>query len=53
MKIGSVDVHECLDVLEAATQSDIWKQLDEQERMRLVGRLSHILERAEITELKE
>lgn len=37
MKIGSVDVKtvgECLDVLEAATQSDLWKQLGKQERMR-------------------
>ena len=44
---------ECVDVLEDATQSDIWKQLDEQERIRLVGRLSHILETAELKELKE
>ena len=56
MKIGSIDaktVDEILDVLEAATQPDMGKQLPEQERMRLVGRLSHILETAEMKELKE
>jgi len=55
MKIGSVDVQtvdQCLDVLEQAVQSDIWKQLNEQDRTRLVFRLSHILEIAEMKELK-
>jgi len=46
-------VDDCLDILEAATQSDMWKQLPEQQRMRLVGRMSHILETAELKELKE
>jgi len=56
MKVGPVDVQtvdDCLDILEVAIQSDMWKQLNEQERIRLVGRLSHVLEVAEMKELKE
>ena len=50
MQIGSVDIQtvdECLDVLEDAFQSEMWRRLVGQERIRLVGRLSHILEIAE------
>ena len=46
MKVGSVDVatvDECLDVLEAAFQSDMWRHLPEQDRRRLVNRLYVIL----------
>jgi acyl-CoA reductase-like NAD-dependent aldehyde dehydrogenase len=56
MKIGPVDVKrldECLDVLEQAFQSPMWKQLNEQDRTRLLFRLSDILETAEKKELKE
>jgi len=56
MKIGPVDVQtvdECLDILEQAVQSGMWKQLNEQEIIRLLSRLSHILETAEMKELKE
>jgi hypothetical protein len=40
-------VDDCLNVLEVAFQSRRWKQLPQQERIRLVGRLSHIMEIAE------
>jgi hypothetical protein len=56
MNRGPVDVKtvdECLNVLVAAIQSDMWRQLDEQERIRLVGRLSNTLEIAELKELNE
>jgi len=46
MRIGQFDVNtvdECLDVLEAAFQSDMWRHLPEQERRRLVTRLYMIL----------
>jgi acyl-CoA reductase-like NAD-dependent aldehyde dehydrogenase len=46
MKIGTFDggtVDDCLDTLEAAFQSDMWKQLPEQDRRRLVNRLYTIL----------
>jgi len=46
MKIGSIDaktVDECLDVLEAAFQSDLWKQLGSEQQVRLIGRLDYIL----------
>jgi hypothetical protein len=43
----------CLDALEAAFQSPMWKQLPEQEKMRLVGRLSYVLEIAERQDLDQ
>jgi hypothetical protein len=46
MRIGQFDVatvDDCLDVLEAAFQSDMWKELAEQDRRRLVNRLYLIL----------
>lgn len=55
MKIGNVDaktLDDCLDILEAAFQSDLWKQVPEEEKTRLIGRLSHILESAEMQELR-
>jgi hypothetical protein len=36
-------VDDCLDTLEAAFQSEMWKQLPEQDRRRLVNRLYIIL----------
>jgi hypothetical protein len=44
-------VDECLDILEDAFQSPMWKQLPEQEKTRLVGKLSHILENVEREDL--
>jgi acyl-CoA reductase-like NAD-dependent aldehyde dehydrogenase len=46
MKVGRFDVatvDDCLDTLEAAFQSEMWKQLPEQDRRRLVNRLYIIL----------
>jgi hypothetical protein len=40
-EVGTVD--DCLDALEAAFLSDMWKQLPEQDRRRLVNRLYIIL----------
>jgi hypothetical protein len=54
MKSGNVDVStvdQCLDVLEACFQSPMWNELPEQEKIRLVGRLSHMLEIAERKDL--
>ena len=47
MKSGNVDVKtvdECLDVLEHSVQSDMWKQLPDQEKTRL-ARIMHHAER--------
>jgi hypothetical protein len=46
MKVGTFDVgtvDDCLDTLEAAFQSNMWKSLPEQHRRRLVNRLYIIL----------
>jgi acyl-CoA reductase-like NAD-dependent aldehyde dehydrogenase len=46
MEVGRFDVatvDECLDTLEAAFQADMWRQLPEQDRRRLVNRLYIIL----------
>jgi hypothetical protein len=46
MKVERFDVtavDDCLDTLEAAFQSDMWRQLPEQDRRRLVNRLYIIL----------
>jgi acyl-CoA reductase-like NAD-dependent aldehyde dehydrogenase len=46
MKLERFDVatiDDCLDTLEAAFQSDMWKQLPEQDRRRVVNRLYLIL----------
>ena len=43
---GSFDaktVDDCLDVLEAAFQSDLWKQIDNQEKVRLIERVDYVL----------
>jgi hypothetical protein len=54
MKIGPVDVKtvdECLDVLEDCFRSPTWKELPQEEKTRLIGRLSYILEITEKQEL--
>ncbi len=56
MNIGPVDaktVDECLDVLEDCFQSPMWKELPQEEKTRLIGRLSYILEVTEKQELGE
>ena len=48
MKVGPFDVRtldDCLDIVENAFQSAMWKQLPQDEKTRLIGRLSAILER--------
>ncbi len=47
------EVDDCLDILEATFQSPVWEQLPQQERIRLVGRLSHIMEIVERRDLEE
>lgn len=50
MKIGSVDVttvDECLYVLEGAFQADMWRDLNNQDKIRIVGKLEHVLELAQ------
>jgi hypothetical protein len=52
MKIGPVEVHtvdECLTIVEAAFRSPMWKELPQEEKTRLIGRLSDV----EITEKQE
>ncbi len=56
MKIGPVEVHtvdECLTIMEAAFRSPMWKELAQEEKTRLIGRLSYILEITEKHELGE
>ena len=50
MKVGPFDVRtpdDCLDIMEIAFKSEMWRQQPQQERTRLIGRLSHILEATE------
>jgi hypothetical protein len=51
--IDITTVDDCLAILEATFQSRRWKQLPQQERIRLVGRLSRIVEIAEGRDLEE
>jgi hypothetical protein len=56
MKVGPFDVRtldDCLDIVENAFQSAMWKQLPQDEKTRLIGRLSAILEITEKQELRE
>ncbi len=51
MRIGPFDVKtvdECLDLLEDVFQSGMWKELNNEDRLRLVGRLEHVLEIAQL-----
>jgi hypothetical protein len=53
---GPIDmerVDDSLAILEVAVQSRRWKQLPQQERFRLLGRLSHIMEIAEGRNLED
>ena len=46
MRVGSVDINtvdDCLDVLEVAFRSDLWKNLPNEDRLRMGGRLKRIL----------
>ncbi len=54
MRIGPFDVQtvdDCLDVLEACFQSELWRELPNEQRIHLVGRLSHIMEITEKQDL--
>jgi hypothetical protein len=56
MKVGrfgvaTVDV--CLDILEECFQSPMWKELSQEEKTRLIGRSSYILEITEKQELEK
>jgi hypothetical protein len=56
MKVGPFDVRtldDCLDIVENAFKSEMWRQLPQQEKIRLVGRTSHILEIAERQDLSD
>jgi hypothetical protein len=56
MKIGPFDVKtidECLDVLEGCFQSPMFGDLPQEEKIRLIGRLSYIIENTEKQELRE
>jgi hypothetical protein len=56
MRIGPFDIRtvdECLDVLEYTVKSETWKQLPQEDKTRLIGRLSAILEIAEKQELEK
>jgi len=47
MRVGSFEIEtvdQCLDILEAAFQSDLWKHVDNQEGKRLLEKLAHILD---------
>jgi hypothetical protein len=51
MRIGPFDVQtvdDCLDILESAFQSDLWKNLNNEDRLKIVGRLEHVLEVAQL-----
>jgi hypothetical protein len=56
MRIGPFDIRtvdECLDVLEYVVKSETWKQLPQEHKTRLIGRLSAILEITEQQELEK
>ena len=47
MKVGPFDVRtldDCLDIIEIAFKSEMWRQQPQEEKTRLISRLSHILE---------
>jgi acyl-CoA reductase-like NAD-dependent aldehyde dehydrogenase len=44
-------VDDCLNILQAAFRSPRWKKLPQQERIRLVDRLSHVMEIAKERDL--
>ena len=51
MRIGPVEVttvDDRLNILEGAFQSRMWKNLNNEDRLRIVGRLEHILELSQL-----
>ena len=49
MRIGPNEtVDDCLDILQTVFQSSAWRQLPNEDRLRIVGRLEHILEIAQL-----
>jgi hypothetical protein len=55
MKVGPFDIKtidECLNVLQNCVLSPMWKKLPTEEKTRLIGRLSYILEITERQELE-
>jgi hypothetical protein len=54
MQVGpNQTVDDYLDVLQTFFQSSAWRQLPNNERLRIVGKLTHILEVAEKQDLGE
>ena len=56
MKVGPFDVRtldDCLDALENAFKSEMWRQLPQEEKTRIIGRLSYILEITDKQELEK
>ena len=56
MKIRPVNadtVDDCLNILEDAFRSDMWRQLPNEDRLRIVGRLEHVLELAQLKTIGE
>ncbi len=56
MKVGPFDVRtldDCLDVVENGFKSEMWRQLPQEEKTRIIGRLSYILEITEKQELEK
>jgi hypothetical protein len=54
MQIGPNEtVDDYLDILLTVFQSSAWRQLPNNERLRIVGKLTHILEVAETQDLGE
>ncbi len=51
MQIGPFNVQtvdECLDILEEVFQCGMWKELNNEDRLRIVGRLEHVLDIAQL-----
>jgi hypothetical protein len=56
MKVGPFDVRtldDCLDIVENAFKSEMWRQQPQEEKTRIIGRLSYILEITEKQELEK
>jgi hypothetical protein len=56
MKVGPFDVRtldDCLDIVENAFKSEMWRQQPQEENTRIIGRLSYILEITEKQELEK
>jgi len=56
MKVGPFDVRtldDCLGIVENAFKSEMWRQLRQEEKTRIIGRLSYILEITDKQELEK